>query len=133
MKIYRERYRSGHNGADSKSVCEQSHRGSNPLLSAKKFHPNGGGIFLMERRVCRRKLKCSHRCASKVLKRTVPVAALPLQAFYALCEGYSGLALSDFPVMRDTSRANCVALISVASFQKKPYFLHRNTTASLLF
>ena len=31
-----ERYRSGHNGADSKSVCEQSHMGSNPILSAKK-------------------------------------------------------------------------------------------------
>ena len=31
-----ERYRSGHNGADSKSVCEQSHAGSNPALSAKK-------------------------------------------------------------------------------------------------
>ena len=29
-----ERYRSGHNGADSKSVCEQSHMGSNPILSA---------------------------------------------------------------------------------------------------
>ena len=31
---YTERYRSGHNGADSKSVCEQSHAGSNPALSA---------------------------------------------------------------------------------------------------
>lgn len=31
-----ERYRSGHNGADPKSVCEQSHMGSNPILSAKK-------------------------------------------------------------------------------------------------
>ena len=33
---YWERYRRGHNGADSKSVCEQSHMGSNPILSAKK-------------------------------------------------------------------------------------------------
>ena len=33
--FYTERYRSGHNGADSKSVCEQSHAGSNPALSAK--------------------------------------------------------------------------------------------------
>ena len=31
-----ERYRSGHNGADSKSVCAQAHEGSNPSLSAKK-------------------------------------------------------------------------------------------------
>ena len=31
-----QRYRSGHNGADSKSVCEQSHGGSNPPLCAKK-------------------------------------------------------------------------------------------------
>ena len=33
-QIKLERYRSGHNGADSKSVCEQSHMGSNPILSA---------------------------------------------------------------------------------------------------
>ena len=32
---YMQTYRSGHNGADSKSVCEQSHMGSNPILSAK--------------------------------------------------------------------------------------------------
>ena len=29
-----ERYRSGHNGADSKSVCRKRHMGSNPILSA---------------------------------------------------------------------------------------------------
>ena len=29
-----QRYRSGHNGADSKSVWEQSHEGSNPSLCA---------------------------------------------------------------------------------------------------
>ena len=29
-----ERYRSGHNGADSKSVCLNGHGGSNPPLSA---------------------------------------------------------------------------------------------------
>ena len=33
--IFMQRYRSGHNGADSKSVCEQSHEGSNPSLCAK--------------------------------------------------------------------------------------------------
>ena len=31
-----ETYRSGHNGADSKSVCGQPHVGSNPTVSAKK-------------------------------------------------------------------------------------------------
>ncbi len=31
-----ERYRSGHNGADSKSVCAKAHEGSNPSLSAIK-------------------------------------------------------------------------------------------------
>ena len=31
-----QRYRSGHNGADSKSVWEQSHEGSNPSRCAKK-------------------------------------------------------------------------------------------------
>ena len=30
-----ERYRRGHNGADSKSVCVKAHMGSNPILSAK--------------------------------------------------------------------------------------------------
>ena len=35
MERETERYRRGHNGADSKSVCEQSHGGSNPPLSAK--------------------------------------------------------------------------------------------------
>ena len=34
-KFNTERYRSGHNGADSKSVCAQAHEGSNPSLSAK--------------------------------------------------------------------------------------------------
>ena len=31
-----ERYRSGHNGADSKSVCVKAHVGSNPTLSAQQ-------------------------------------------------------------------------------------------------
>ena len=31
-----ETYRSGHNGADSKSVCRQRHVGSNPTVSAKR-------------------------------------------------------------------------------------------------
>ena len=30
-----EGYRSGHNGADSKSVCAQAHKGSNPFPSAR--------------------------------------------------------------------------------------------------
>ncbi len=33
-KFHTERYRSGHNGADSKSVCANAHGGSNPPLSA---------------------------------------------------------------------------------------------------
>ena len=33
--IAMERSRSGHNGADSKSVCAKAHEGSNPSLSAK--------------------------------------------------------------------------------------------------
>ena len=37
-----ETYRSGHNGADSKSVWEQSHEGSNPSLSAKKSSKQAG-------------------------------------------------------------------------------------------
>ena len=36
--IITERYRSGHNGADSKSVCAQAHEGSNPSLSANAKH-----------------------------------------------------------------------------------------------
>ena len=36
---FKETYRSGHNGADSKSVGEQSHVGSNPTVSARKETP----------------------------------------------------------------------------------------------
>ena len=36
QKLNMERYRRGHNGADSKSVCAQAHKGSNPFLSATK-------------------------------------------------------------------------------------------------
>ncbi len=36
LKFHMERYRSGHNGADSKSVCAQAHEGSNPSLSASE-------------------------------------------------------------------------------------------------
>ena len=35
MKPNMQRYRSGHNGADSKSVCRQLHEGSNPSRCAK--------------------------------------------------------------------------------------------------
>ncbi len=43
-----ERYRSGHNGADSKSVCANAHEGSNPSLSAKaaKSAPEAARISL---------------------------------------------------------------------------------------
>ena len=34
-----QRYRSGHNGADSKSVCANAHEGSNPSLCARKETP----------------------------------------------------------------------------------------------
>ena len=36
---FMETYRSGHNGADSKSVCGQPHEGSNPSVSARKETP----------------------------------------------------------------------------------------------
>ena len=42
-----QRYRSGHNGADSKSVCANAHEGSNPSLCAnKKEHPQGVLFFI---------------------------------------------------------------------------------------
>ena len=47
-----ERYRSGHNGADSKSVCEQSHMGSNPILSAKKSSKQAGFLDFSFLLVC---------------------------------------------------------------------------------
>ena len=41
-----QRYRSGHNGADSKSVCGKPHEGSNPSLCAKtKAIQTGGFLF----------------------------------------------------------------------------------------
>ena len=45
-KFHTERYRRGHNGADSKSVCVKAHMGSNPILSAKtKSVPVGRILF----------------------------------------------------------------------------------------
>ena len=40
-----ETYRSGHNGADSKSVCGQPHVGSNPTVSAKRNATHLGGFL----------------------------------------------------------------------------------------
>ena len=45
--ITMERYRSGHNGADSKSVCAQAHEGSNPSLSAKEPETNVSGSYFL--------------------------------------------------------------------------------------
>ena len=40
-----QRYRSGHNGADSKSVCRKLHVGSNPTRCAKVGHfPRKQGV-----------------------------------------------------------------------------------------
>ena len=44
-----QRYRSGHNGADSKSVCRQLHVGSNPTRCAtSEQSPLCSGIFLQK-------------------------------------------------------------------------------------
>ena len=42
-----ERYRSGHNGADSKSVCGQPHVGSNPTRSAIKSATLIQGLLIL--------------------------------------------------------------------------------------
>ena len=47
--IIMERYRSGHNGADSKSVCAKAHEGSNPSLSAIAKDAKGVLFALAER------------------------------------------------------------------------------------
>ena len=44
--IFTERYRSGHNGADSKSVCLNGHEGSNPSLSAKRPQSSRIAVFI---------------------------------------------------------------------------------------
>ena len=41
-----QRYRSGHNGADSKSVCANAHEGSNPSLCAKTNSRKPHGFLL---------------------------------------------------------------------------------------
>ena len=48
QKSNTERYRRGHNGADSKSVCARAHKGSNPFLSAisRKRLEVISGLFL---------------------------------------------------------------------------------------
>ena len=57
IQPHTERYRSGHNGADSKSVCLNGHAGSNPALSAK--------------------MKRSHFCATFSFSRWVADSNLP--------------------------------------------------------
>ncbi len=47
--IIMERYRSGHNGADSKSVCAKAHEGSNPSLSAIAKDAKGVLFAMAER------------------------------------------------------------------------------------
>ena len=42
--LFAEGYRSGHNGADSKSVCLKGHAGSNPVPSAKHEYELGGSF-----------------------------------------------------------------------------------------
>ena len=49
MPMILQRYRSGHNGADSKSVCAKAHEGSNPSLSAIAKDANGVLFALAER------------------------------------------------------------------------------------
>ena len=46
VEIDTEGYRSGHNGADSKSVWVQAHVGSNPILSARlEWKVSGNGHY----------------------------------------------------------------------------------------
>ena len=47
-KLNMERYRSGHNGADSKSVCAKAHEGSNPSLSAKGGYVRIVGLDIIQ-------------------------------------------------------------------------------------
>ena len=61
--ISMERYRSGHNGADSKSVCGQPHVGSNPTLSVKT--KNGQRpFFCFLRKQCDEEPRKSKICKS---------------------------------------------------------------------
>ena len=45
-----ETYRSGHNGADSKSVCAKAHVGSNPTVSAKDKRDTKVSLLFFRRR-----------------------------------------------------------------------------------
>ena len=67
--IFMERYRSGHNGADSKSVCAQAHEGSNPSLSANRNGTNLSVPFFIYRsgdvcERCRGQIKRAKRSGS---------------------------------------------------------------------
>ena len=74
-----ERYRSGHNGADSKSVCLNGHAGSNPALSAKKKNRALARFFLfVECGSIRTRLHCVCNGYGGVLRlRRVSNPALP--------------------------------------------------------
>ena len=58
-----ERYRSGHNGADSKSVCAQAHEGSNPSLSAITTRRSSCSSLLLYREVRVRRNLTPNPCA----------------------------------------------------------------------
>ena len=50
-----ETYRSGHNGADSKSVCLSGHAGSNPAVSVLDYPMLGESFFICagpHRKIC---------------------------------------------------------------------------------
>ena len=59
---FRQRYRSGHNGADSKSVCRQLHVGSNPTRCAtSEQSPLCSDVFLcLRQKDVIRPLPCSY-------------------------------------------------------------------------
>ena len=68
---YMQRYRSGHNGADSKSVCAKSTRGfeSLPLRQKMQLHHVVRLHFLSQRErilTMRRKSQGSHTCRARI-------------------------------------------------------------------
>ena len=114
-----QRYRSGHNGADSKSVWEQSHEGSNPSRCAtSEQSPLCSDVFLCQRQKdVIRPLPCSSfptatRCAELAVGGPPCGGSVPLRGNidfdrpFQLVASVTSLATSFFVSLQSSSRAH---------------------------
>ena len=101
-----ERYRSGHNGADSKSVCLNGHAGSNPALSATKSTViYYGGLFLCHKMLNNKNFRLFRYIVSPEAKvsrsDTEFISSVVSQYFSSFAFCFSDRLLSSSVLLRD--------------------------------